>query len=159
MAGEGALQRRGERAADRVQRATERELPVQLGVGEGSPGQVPRGDQDADRDRQVEPAALLRQVGRREIDGNVATRQLETAARERRLHAVLAFLDRGLGQADDREGRQPAAHVHLDAHEGGIHALRGPAEYGRERHGAPPGERRQHGQPATLRVNAAIGRE
>jgi len=64
--------------------------------------------QQADRDRQVVVAAFLRQVGRREIDGDALRRQREADGGQRRAHPLAAFANRLVRQADDGEGRHPA---------------------------------------------------
>ena len=79
------LQRGRQHAADRMQLTAERQLAVQLGRVERFHRQLRRSDQDAHRDRQVEAASLLRQVRRREVDRDVAGRQLEPAVGQRRL--------------------------------------------------------------------------
>ena len=81
--------------------------PYSSVASNGPGGSCVRGDEDADGDRQVEAAALLRQVRRREVDGDVPGRQLEAAVGERRAHAVLALLHDGLGEP--RRSRTPAA--------------------------------------------------
>ncbi len=73
--GARALQRRRQHAADCVQVAAQRQLAVEFGPVERPLRQLRRRDQDADCDRQVEPPAFLRQVGRREIDGDVPRRE------------------------------------------------------------------------------------
>ena len=62
----------------------------------------------AERDRQVVVAALLRQIGGREIDGDALGRQRQPRGGERRAHPLARFADRLVGEADDVEGDEAA---------------------------------------------------
>ena len=128
------LQRVGSAPRMPCDRPAERELTVQLRAVEACLRQLRTGDEDADGNRQVEPAALLRQVRGREVDGDAPDRKFKAAVGDRGAHAILAFLDHRLRQPDDRELRQPAARVDLDAHERRVEALLGPAQNRGERH-------------------------
>ena len=68
-----------ERAADRAQVAGERQLARELMRREPLGRDLRGGREDAERDRQVEPAALLGQVRRCEVDGDAARGELEAA--------------------------------------------------------------------------------
>ena len=59
------------------------------------------GEQDRERDRQVEMGTFLADVGRGEVHGDPAAERVETGVRHRGRDAVPALLDRGVGQADD----------------------------------------------------------
>ena len=86
------------------------------------------GGEDAERDRQVEAARFLRQVGRREADGDaLVVRELEAARLQRRADALARFLDLGVGQADQREARQAVGEVHFDRHRRRVEAAQGAA--------------------------------
>ncbi len=63
-------------------------------------------------------AALLQQIGRREIDQHPARRQREAHRGERRADPLARLAHRLVGQADDQEGGQPAGdlHLHFDRH-------------------------------------------
>ena len=86
------------------------------------------GGEDAERDRQVEAARLLRQVGRREADRDaLVVRELEAARLQRRADALARLLDLGVGEADEREARQAVGEMHLDRHRGRFEAAQGAA--------------------------------
>ena len=70
--------------------------------------------QQPERDGQVEMAAFLLQVRRRQIDGDALHRQAEPDGGERRPHPLAALRHRLVRQADDMERRQAAAEMHLD---------------------------------------------
>ena len=101
-------------AAHRADRAIER----QLAQRQIAPRRIRRDrtdrDQHRERDRQVEVAALLEQVGRRQVDGDPPGRQADAQSTERAAHALAQFADRLVGQADDRERGQAGADLHLD---------------------------------------------
>ena len=94
------------------------------------------GGQDAEGDRQVEASRILRQIGRRQADGDaLVVRKLEAAVLQRRADPFARLLDLGIGQSDQREARQAVGQVHLDGDGGRIDAQQGAAvQYG-ERHG------------------------
>ncbi len=68
----------------------------------------------AERDRQIVMAAFLRQIGRREIDGDAARRQSEAGGDQRGAHALARLGHRLVGQPDNGEGRQAWRHLYLD---------------------------------------------
>src|ERR1700748_1938144 len=65
-------------------------------------GQLSACDQDAERDRQVEMARCLGQVGRCEIDGDAARGKFEMRVLDRGAHARTALADLGVGGSDAR---------------------------------------------------------
>ncbi len=71
-----AAQRHRQRAADRPQLAGQRQLAGEFVAPEHRAASWPR-QQHAQRDRQVEAAALLGQVRRREVDGDAPRREIE----------------------------------------------------------------------------------
>ena len=73
--------------------------------------------EDADRYRQIISARLLRQIGRREIGGDLARRKVEPGVLQRRAHAIARFPHLGVGQADEVERGQSAGKMNLDRHE------------------------------------------
>ncbi len=112
-------ERHRERALHGSQLACQRELAGELEALEPREVELAGGGQDAERDRQVEAPRLLRQVGRREADGDaLVVRELEAAGLQRRAHPFARFLDLGVGQADEREARQAVGQMHLDRHRG-----------------------------------------
>ena len=68
-----------------------------------------RPEQDPERDREVERRAGLALLGRREVDRDPARRVDEAGVPDRAADALASLLERGVGQADDREAGQPAA--------------------------------------------------
>jgi hypothetical protein len=131
--------RHGERTAHRAQLARERELARELVRIELRGGQLTGRSEDAERDRQVEAAAFLRQLGRREIDRDPPRRELEAAVRERSAHAFAAFLHLRLREPDDGEAGEPGPDVHLDVDRGGVEPGERPAAHDRKRHQAGVG--------------------
>jgi len=76
--------------------------------------QRPHGGQHAQGDRQVEMAAFLDQVGRRQVDGDALGRQRQAQGVERGAHPLAAFSHRLVGQPDHGKGRQAGSQLHLD---------------------------------------------
>ena len=85
---------------------------------------VARG-QDAARDRQVEPRALLAQVGRGEVHGDAVLREREARVEDRAADALARLAHRAVPEADDRERREPLANVDLDGHAARFDAVDG----------------------------------
>ena len=72
------------------------------------------GDQDADRDGQIEAGAGLVDVGGGQVDGDALERQREARVGERRVDPLAALPHGAVGQADGGERGQAAADVDLD---------------------------------------------
>ena len=106
------------RAPHRTERAIERELAEaeRLHVD----GELAARAQDPERDRQVEACAFLAPLGRREVHGHAAERELVARIADRRAHALTRLLHRGVGKADDDERGQPVGDVDLDRDERGL---------------------------------------
>ena len=68
---------------------------------------------EPERDRQIVVAAFLRQVGRRQIDGDAARRQRQPRGDQRRAHPLARFGHGLVGQANDGEGRHAGRDLHL----------------------------------------------
>jgi hypothetical protein len=68
----------------------------------------------AKRDRQVVMAALLGQIGGREVDCDPSRRQREPGGDHRRAHPLTRLGNRLVGKADDGEGRHARCNLHLD---------------------------------------------
>ena len=81
---------------------------------QGVTGNLAGGRQDPDRNGQVIPPALFRQVGRGQVHGDPAYRKLEMIGQQRTPDAFPAFLDLGLGQSDDVKFRQAGRDVYID---------------------------------------------
>jgi hypothetical protein len=110
--------RRRQHTRDRVQRTVEVQLPKRRVALHLIARQHVHRREHGERDRQVVVAALLQQVGGREIDEQAARRQGQAHRRERRAHPLPRLPHRLVGQADDEEGGQPGGdlHLHLDRH-------------------------------------------
>lgn len=76
--------------------------------------QLPRGEQDRDRDGEIEAPAILRQIGGGEVDGDASGGELEARVDERRAHPFFALLHFGAGEPDQREAGQTGTEVRLD---------------------------------------------
>ena len=95
---------------------------------------LPGGGKDAHGDGQVEPGPVFAHRRWREVDRHPRVREVEAARAESGAHAVPCFEDRGVAEADDREGRKPCRHVHLDLDVDGVHADERGRRDGRLRH-------------------------
>src|SRR5262249_45510092 len=93
--------------------------------------------EDAERDRQIEGCAGLAHVGRRQIDGDLVGRELESRIADRALHAVAALADARVGKADHRGRRQAERDVYFDVDGGGLDTEEGRRTKTRE-HAARP---------------------
>ena len=107
-------QRRGQRSADAAELAAERQLSAERAALERLGRHLPAGGEQPDGDREVEARARLAHVRGREVDRDAHERELEARVLDRRAHALPRLPDRAVGQAHERERRQPAAYVHLD---------------------------------------------
>ena len=104
-----------------------------------------RGHQ-AERDRQIVMAAFLRQIGRREIDGDPPRRQRQPRGDQRRAHPLARLGNRLVREADDRKRRQARRDLHLHVDRAGLDPLKG---YGRNprNHAAPLAQSKVAGRP------------
>ena len=117
-ADDAGVARRGRERGDqdaghRRQRAVERDLAERDVAGQLVLRQNLHFGEQPERDRQIEMAAFLEDVGRREVYRDAARRQRETERRQRGAHPLARLGDRLVRQADDREGRQPRGNRHL----------------------------------------------
>jgi hypothetical protein len=78
--------------------------------------------QDPQRDRQIERGARLADVGGGETHRNPVRRVVESGVANRQAHALAALADRGVGQADHDELRQPERDIHFHVHWAGVDA-------------------------------------
>ena len=88
-------------AIDRAQCAGKSQFAVKLVPPQAASRNLARRDQDADRYREVEAAAALRQIGRSEIDRDLAIRERESGLFDRRLDPFPALLHGSLHEAND----------------------------------------------------------
>ena len=84
-----------------------------------------RGRDHAERDREIEARAFLLNVGWGEIDRGPPARPIITAVADRGRDPILAFFDRGVGQADDHDPWVAAGGVNLDLDFVGVDAVDG----------------------------------
>ena len=104
----------------------------------------------AERDRQVEVAALLAQVGGGEMNDDGAMVELDSRVADGAAHALLALAHRGVAEADQVGLRHAEAHVDLDRDQLGVDAPGGGAEDGGQ-HGEEG--RRGYASPCTRRFD------
>ncbi len=105
-----------QRAGHGADRAVERQFADRRVAGDRVGRDRLHRHHHGEQDRQVELAAFLRQVGRRQVHRHVLVGQAEADGVQRVAHALGAFGHRLVGQSDDDEG-VPAgrdAHLHLD---------------------------------------------
>ncbi|CFN74240.1 Uncharacterised protein [Bordetella pertussis] len=136
-------QRQGQGRGQRHQGARQRQLGRPHAVGQrrrlrGAGGHLAAGQQDTQRNGQIEARRGLGQVGGRQVDGDAAGREIEAAVLDGRPHPFAAFADLDVGQPDDGKSGQAAAQMGLDAHGGRLPAGDCPAgQYG-QGHGQLP---------------------
>jgi hypothetical protein len=70
--------------------------------------------ENSKREWQIEGRAFLARVGGREVDGHLASGEIEAGIFERGLDAIERLFDRALGQADQTMRRHPGADVDFD---------------------------------------------
>lgn len=121
-------------AGDRAQLAAERELAEELDIVE-LPGFPSPGQDDAERDREIETSAFLRNVGRAEMGRDAARGPFEATVHEGRPHAVAALAHGRRREPRDRECRQAARDVHLDADLVGLEPRLAATDQPRQAHG------------------------
>jgi hypothetical protein len=132
-AGSERRERRRHDAGDGADLSAERQLTEKFDLFQLPRLVHPRLD-DAERDRKIEPAALLRNVGRTEMGRDAAGRHPETGIQQCGANPVAALANGRRRQAGDREGRQAAGQVNLDADFVGIEAGLAPADQPGQRH-------------------------
>jgi len=109
----GAYQR-GQDAGHGAQFARERQFAEKFAVVETFARHLGAGGEDAQGDGEIEAAAVLRQLRRREVHGDAPVRVVEGGALDGHAHAVARLAHGRFGQADDGGGWQAAGQVDLD---------------------------------------------
>ena len=71
-------------------------------------------EHDRDRDRQIQRAAFLSHLGRRQVDGEPGERKGQVAVLDRRAHALSRLPHRGGGETDQMKFRLAVSGVGLD---------------------------------------------
>ena len=124
LAGVGADGGR-QHARDRYQRAVEAELAERDVGREIVRRQHLHGHQQAERDGEIEVAALLLHVRRREVHGDPPHRHGQPEPGERAAHPLPAFRHRLVGETHHRERRHARADVNLHVDRQRLDALEG----------------------------------
>ena len=101
-------------AANRVDRAVQRQFADDHGVVNRLAGQWAGRGEQAQRDRQVERRPGLPHVGRREVDGDAMVGEVEAGVANRGSDAVPALAHGRIGQPDHGEVGEPERNVDLD---------------------------------------------
>ena len=107
-------QRGVQRAPDRPQLSAQRELAGQRVAMEVLGRHLSARREQAHGDREVEARARLPHVRGREVDGQPLLREIQPGVQQRRSDALTRLADRAVRQSDERERREPLAHVDLD---------------------------------------------
>ena len=124
----GYRQAHRQRAADRPQFAAEREFAGKFVAGQLARIDLAAGGQNAERDRQVEAARILGQVGRRQIYGDsFVAGKFQPGVLNRRAHPLTRLFDFGIGQPHQGKARQAVGQMHLDADRARFQAEQSPA--------------------------------
>ncbi len=132
-------------AAHGFERPVERQFARQHRPVERLGRNLLRGGEDAHGDRQVETRPLLAQIGRSEVDHDLAARHLATGILEGRADALLALLDGVVRQSDQKEAQLSGrGDVDLDRDRHGVDACDGSC-CDTDEHGLRRGLRRRAG--------------
>jgi hypothetical protein len=91
-----------QRAANRTQLSGKRQLSRELVAVQLLGRDLAGRGQDTERDGQIEAARFLRQVSRRQVDGDAARRHLEAYVLQGGADPVFCLAHLGVGQADNR---------------------------------------------------------
>ena len=101
-------------AAQRMQRAVERELAEEQRVAQRFGRKEAERHERCHGDREVERATALLHVSRRQIDDDAVFADVDAELRKRALHPHATLAHRDLGEADQLEAGNPARGLHLD---------------------------------------------
>ena len=128
-------QAHGQCAPNGPQLSAQRQLARQLPALQLGQIHLTAGRQQAYGQRQVKPARIFGQVGRRQVDGDAfVARKFQARLGQRRTHAFAGFFDFGVRQADQREAGQTVGQMHLDPHGPGFEPLQRTAVDDSKRH-------------------------
>ncbi len=105
-----------QRAFDGAQLAGQGQLAVELDITQRVARHLSGGREDAERDGQVEAAAVLGHVCRCQIDGDAALWKFQLRALQGGAYTVAAFAHCRIGQPDDGYRRQASGQMHFDTH-------------------------------------------
>src|SRR6185503_5506241 len=126
--------RHGERAAHRAQLAGQRKLAGKFLSVERRGRELAARGEDPERDRQIEAARVLRQLGRREIDRDAARGKLEMRMVERGPYTVACLAHLGIRESDDMKCGQTRTEVNLHGHLGRVDTGKRAARHRSDRH-------------------------
>ena len=144
--------RHGEDAAHGADLARQRELADHRRALDRRLVELMGGDEQRDRERQVERRPDLAQVGRREVDRDAAQRELVAGVHQRGAHPLAGLAHGLVREADDGEGGQPLPDVGLHPDPPSLDAV--------DREGHDPGEHQAHAPgaaPSGARAGPAAG--
>src|SRR5712692_11992187 len=116
----------GQCPSDDAHAAVQRQFSNEEAVGNLLFVQSPVGTQDSERHGQVEARALLANVCRSEVNGDLSGRDVVAAVFQRRAYAVTALAHGRVGQADGVEvifGSLDAGNINLNLNDAGIDAI------------------------------------
>lgn len=135
----GCGKRCGQGTADRTDVALKGQLSEHLKVIKCVARQLPRRQQNAERDREIEAAAGLRQVCWRQIDGYAAPGKIESRASQGTAYTFTTLAHRGFGQSHQRKRRQAAIEENLNVDGWCVQALQRSTSTARKSHDASAG--------------------
>ncbi len=144
--GEGRDHR--EETRDRTDLAPQAELAEERPAA--ARGHLLRADEDGEGDPEVEGGAGLGDVGGSQVDGDPTGRVDEPAVSQGAPDPLPGLSERGVGEAHDREARQPGGHVDLDPHGPTLEAVEGGGEDACEHGPHGSGERLPAGQRSLI---------
>ena len=117
--------RRRQHAGNRVYPPIEAELAQHRVFGQVVGSEHAHRCQDSQCYRQIEMAAFLCEIGRRQVDGDALGRQCQANGDQGGSYPFPAFGDRLVGQSDHGEDGHPRRHLHLDVDLQAIDSLEG----------------------------------
>ncbi|HYI35109.1 MAG TPA: hypothetical protein VEX39_00765 [Thermoleophilaceae bacterium] len=106
-------ERRRQHAADRSQRAAERQLPADGGASERFGGHLTAGHEDADGQGEVEAGTGLAHRRGREVRGDPLQRELQARVQKRGTDALPGLAHRRVRKPHDGERGEPATDIDL----------------------------------------------
>ena len=126
------MQGGGQNAGDRAQPAVQCQLSQGRIFAQFLLGQHTHFAEQAKGDGQVEMAAFLEEIRRRQVDGDALGRQRQPEGAEGRAHPFAALRHRFVRQADHGKGGQARGHLDLDVHVHHLDALEGDRMHSRD---------------------------
>src|SRR3990172_3004200 len=112
----------GQNAAPRPELAGQGQFPDHFVLAEMDRRDLAGSGQDADGNGEVEAAAVLGQVSRRQIDSDPPQGVFEMSVEDGATNPVFAFLDGGFRHTDDGQARQTSRQMDFNRYQGGVDA-------------------------------------